>query len=204
MKFRIKIVKGGTPISIYQTVAAAVTTRQAAEFYGQRVTPNGMTICLFHDDHHPSMKVDERYYCFACHETGNVIDYVARLFDLSNYDATKKLIADFCIDTDTAVPLTAYKPERSSVEQRCFTALNRYYRILKNRKQFFAPQNIDGPFTFTYGDVDAEMLYVEHLLNVLLEPYGNRRTHVINYLKEDDRLQCLETYVNQQWKEVKT
>ena len=197
MKIRTKIVKGGTPISIYQTVAAAVTTRQAAEFYGQRVAPNGMTLCLFHDDHHPSMKVDERYYCFACHETGNVINYVAQLFGLSNYDATKKLAADFCIDTDTVAPVSAYKPEPGSMEQRCFTALNRYYRILKAKKQFFAPQTIDGPFTFTYGDVDAEMLYVEHLLNVLLEPYGNRRAHVINYLKEDNRLQCLEAYVNQ-------
>ncbi|MBQ3009978.1 MAG: hypothetical protein IJD81_02170 [Oscillospiraceae bacterium] len=203
MKIRTEIVKGGTPISIYQTVAAAVTTRQAAEFYGQSVTPNGMTLCLFHDDHHPSMKVDERYYCFACHETGNVINYVAQLFDLSNYDATKKLIADFCINTDATAPVSVYKPERSSIEQRCFMALNRYYRILKTKKQFFAPRTIDGPFTFTYGDVDAEMLYVEHLLNVLLEPYGNRRAYVINYLKEDNRLQCLESYINQFRKEVK-
>ena len=204
MKIRTEIVKGGTPISIYQTVAATVTARQAAEFYGQRVSPSGMTLCLFHDDHNPSMKVDERYYCFACHETGNVINYVARLFGLSNYDATKKLAADFCIDTSTAAPVAAYKPERSSMEQRCFMALNRYYQILKTKKQFFAPQTIDGPFTFTYGDVDAEMLYIEHLLNVMLEPNGNRRQHIINYLKEHNRLSCLEAYVNHHWKEVKT
>ncbi len=203
MKIRTKIVKGGTPISIYQTVKAAVTTRQAAEFYGQSVTPNGMTLCLFHDDRHPSMKVDERYYCFACNETGDVIDYVARLFDLSNYDATKKLIADFCINADTVVIRPSYKP-RQDFEQRCFIALNRYYRILKAKKQFFAPQTIVGPFTFTYGDVDAEMLYVEHLLNVLIEPYADRRQHIIDYLKEDNRLFRLEAYVNQHWKEVKT
>ena len=204
MKFRIKIVKGGTPISIYQTVAAAVTTRQAAEFYGQRVSPNGMTLCLFHDDHTPSMKVDKRYYCFACHETGNVINYVAQLFNLSNYDATKKLAADFCVDTTIEAPITLPRPNYRDTEQRCFIALNRYYQILKVKKQFFAPQTVDGPFTFTYGDVDAEMLYVEHLLNVLLEPYGNRREQVVNYLKEDDRLQRLESYITQFTKEVKT
>ena len=204
MKILTDIIKGGTPISIYQTVKAAITTRQAAEFYGQSVTPNGMTLCLFHDDHHPSMKVDERYYCFACNETGDVINYVARLFDLSNYDATKKLIADFCINTDTAASVAVYKPKRSSMEQQCFMALNRYYRILKAKKQFFAPQTIYGPFTFTYGDVDAEMLYVEHLLNVLLEPYADRRQPIIDYLKDDNRLSRLETYVNHHWKEVKT
>ena len=204
MKFRIKIVKGGTPISIYQTVAAAVTTRQAAEYYGQRVSPNGMTLCLFHDDHTPSMKVDKRYYCFACHETGNVINYVAQLFSLSNYDATKKLAADFCIDTTIEAPITFPRPNYRDTEQRCFIALNRYYQILKAKKQFFAPQTVDGPFTFTYGDVDAEMLYVEHLMNVLLEPYGNRREQVVNYLKEDNRLPRLESYITQFTKEVKT
>ena len=98
------------PISIFQTVKAAITTRQAAEFYGQSVTPNGMTLCLFHDDRHPSMKVDERYYCFACNETGDVIDYVARLFGLSNYEAAKKLQSDFCINADTVVIRPNYKP----------------------------------------------------------------------------------------------
>ena len=191
-----------TPISIFQTVKAAITTRQAAEFYGQSVTPNGMTLRLFHDDHHSSMKVDERYYCFACNETGDVIDYVARLFDLSNYKAAKKLQADFCINLNTVVIRPSYKSRRD-FEQRCFIALNRYYQALKAKKQFFAPQTIDGPFTFTYGDVDAEMLYVEHLLNVLIEPYADRRQPIIDYLKEYDRLSRLEAYVNHHWKEVK-
>ena len=203
MKNQMQITERRTPISIFQTVKAAITTRQAAEFYGQSVAPNGMTLCLFHDDHHPSMKVDERYYCFACNETGDVIDYVARLFDLSNYEAAKKLQEDFCINADTVVIRPTYKSKRD-FEQRCFIALNRYYQVLKGKKQFFAPLSFEGPFTFTYGDVDAEMLYVEHLLNVLIEPYADRRQPIIDYLKEDNRLHCLETFVNHHWKEVKT
>ena len=187
----MQITERRTPISIFQTVKAAITTRQAAEFYGQSVTPNGMTLCLFHDDHHPSMKVDERYYCFACNETGDVIDYVARLFDLSNYEAAKKLQTDFCINADTVIIRPTYKTKRD-FEQRCFIALKRYYQVLKAKKQFFTPQTIEGPFTFTYGDVDAEMLYVEHLLNILIEPYADRRQPIIDYLKEDNRLPRLE------------
>lgn len=203
MKNQMQITERRTPISIFQTVKAAISTRQAAEFYGQSVTPNGMTLCLFHDDRHPSMKVDERYYCFACNETGDVIDYVARLFDLSNYEAAKKLQADFCINADTVVIRPTYKSQRN-FEQRCFIALNRYYQVLKTKKRFFAPQTIEGPFTFTYGDVDAEMLYVEHLLNVLIEPYADRRQPIIEYLQEDNRLPRLEVYVKHHWKEVKT
>lgn len=203
MKNQMQLTERRTPISIFQTVIAAITTRQAAEFYGQSVTPNGMTLCPFHDDHHPSMKVDERYYCFACNETGDVIDYVARLFDLSNYEAVKKLQADFCIHADTVVIRPNYKSKRD-FEHRCFIALNRYYQVLKAKKRFFAPQTVEGPFTFTYGDVDAEILYVEHLLNVLIEPYADRRQPIIDYLKEYDRLSRLEAYVKHHWKEVKT
>ena len=72
-------------------------------FYGLRVPANGMICCPFHPDRHPSMKVDARYYCFGCHETGDVIDFVGRLFQLSPLDAARKIAADFGIDPRTPV-----------------------------------------------------------------------------------------------------
>ena len=36
--------------------------------------------CPFHDDRHPSMKVDRRFHCFGCQADGDVIDFTARLF----------------------------------------------------------------------------------------------------------------------------
>ncbi len=59
-----------------------------------------MTKCIFHDDKTPSMKVDERYYCFGCHETGDVIDFAAKLFELRPMDAAKRLADDFGIPVD--------------------------------------------------------------------------------------------------------
>lgn len=82
-------------MNIFTYVKAAVTTRQAAIFYGLKVSTNGMTCCPFHPDKHPSMKVDERYFCFGCHETGDVIDFVSKLFGLTPYQATRKLVEDF-------------------------------------------------------------------------------------------------------------
>ena len=62
-------------MDIFVTVKAAVTVSQAAEHYGLQVNRNGMTCCPFHDDRHPSMKLNERYfYCFGCGATGDVID----------------------------------------------------------------------------------------------------------------------------------
>ena len=47
------------------------------------------------------MKLNERYfYCFGCGATGDVIDLVAKLFDLSSYEAAQKLAQDFGIGPD--------------------------------------------------------------------------------------------------------
>lgn len=43
---------------VFSYVKAAVTTRQAAVFYGYKVSARSMTCCPFHPDRHPSMKVD--------------------------------------------------------------------------------------------------------------------------------------------------
>ena len=43
---------------IFTYVKAAATTRQAAVFYGYKVSTKGMTCCPFYSDRHPSMKVD--------------------------------------------------------------------------------------------------------------------------------------------------
>lgn len=90
-------------MNIFQEVKSYVTARQAAEQYGIRVGRNQMACCPFHDDHHPSMKIDTNYYCFACGAKGDVIGLTAGLFGLSPYEAARKLIADF------QLPLTAEK-----------------------------------------------------------------------------------------------
>ena len=50
------------------------------------------------------MKVDGRYYCFGCHETGGVIDLTAKLFALTPLNAARKLAADFHLDPEAPVP----------------------------------------------------------------------------------------------------
>ena len=67
-------------MTIYEPIKAAVSVPQAAAYYGMKIQRNNMTRCCFHDDHHPSMKLNNTYYyCFACLEHGDVIDLVARL-----------------------------------------------------------------------------------------------------------------------------
>ena len=70
--------------NVFEAVKESVTTRQAAEYYGVQVGRNMMACCPFHDDRHPSMKVDRRFHCFGCQADGDVIDFTARLFGLSS------------------------------------------------------------------------------------------------------------------------
>lgn len=72
-------------MSIYEIVKTNVTVPQAAEHYGVEVQRNGMCRCPFHDDRHPSMKLNEDYfYCFGCGAHGDVIEFTARLFGLGS------------------------------------------------------------------------------------------------------------------------
>ena len=82
-------------MNIFSEVKEYLTARQAAESYGLQIKRNGTACCPFHNDKHPSMKIDRNYHCFACGAGGDVIDYVSRMFGLSQYDAACKLIEDF-------------------------------------------------------------------------------------------------------------
>ena len=67
-------------MNLFNQIKEQVTARQVAESYGLTVGRNGMACCPFHDDKHPSLKVDNGFYCFGCGEKGDAIAYVAKLF----------------------------------------------------------------------------------------------------------------------------
>ena len=79
--------------NVFEAVKQSVSTREAAEFYGIKVSRTGMACCHFHDDKNPSMKVDQRFHCFGCGADGDVIDFTAKLFNLSPKEAAEKLAA---------------------------------------------------------------------------------------------------------------
>ena len=78
-------------MNVFEVVKQSVTTRQAAEHYGIHVGRNGMACCPFHNDKTPSMKLDKRFHCFGCGADGDVIDFIAKLFNLSPKEAAEKL-----------------------------------------------------------------------------------------------------------------
>lgn len=112
-------------MDLFTQIKMAVSVKEAAEYYGLDVNRGNMVCCPFHNDRTPSMKLNKDYfYCFGCGATGDVIDLAARLFNLSSYDAAKKLAYDFGIDPDkppdcgsaaeAAIPAGKGVPERGT------------------------------------------------------------------------------------------
>ena len=129
-------------MNIFEAVKAAVPVRQAAEHYGLKVSRNGMACCPFHNDRHPSLKLNEEYFfCFGCGAKGDVIDFAAQMFDLSSYEAAQRLTADFGISTQPGQAVVVpHKPKRPHIRQFredemfCFRVLTDYLHLLEDWK----------------------------------------------------------------------
>ena len=183
-------------MSIYTDVKTAVSARDAAEFYGFNVKKNGMMCCPFHDDRHPSMKVDKRFYCFGCHAQGDVIDLTARLLGISNYSAAKQLAQDFGLyprsPTDEIIP----KPKPPPVsEAHCLYVLMDYDRLLRFWKQQYAPGSPGEPFHEKFVGACHRSSFITHLIDEMMDADPWRRKQAMDILTEDNRIRRLEEYV---------
>lgn len=89
-------------MSIFNEVKQELNIRQVVEYYGFKINRAGQFPCPFHNDKHPSASIKNDYFnCFVCGAGGDVITFTAKLFGLKNYDACKKLIADFGLNIAT-------------------------------------------------------------------------------------------------------
>ena len=163
-------------MNLFETVKNSVTAREAAERYGLQVHRNGFCTCPFHDDHHPSMKVDRRYHCFGCQADGDVIDFVGRLFSLSPKDAALKLASDFSIRIDRQLSL-ADAPKRRNIrdqegrkhqESYAFSELTAYREQLLQWKEEYAPRTPEDELHPRFQESLVHLEQVENDLDVLL------------------------------------
>ncbi len=65
-------------MSPFDAIRGKVTARQVAESCGLKIGRNGMACCPFHNDRHPSMKIDTRFHCFGCGADGDAIDFISK------------------------------------------------------------------------------------------------------------------------------
>ena len=161
--------------NVFEAVKQSVSTREAAEFYGIKVSRTGMACCPFHDDKNPSMKVDQRYHCFGCGADGDVIDFTAKLFDLSPKEAAEKLAQDFGLIYDSqAPPRRRYVRQKTEAQkfredrQRCYRVLSDYYYLLKKWEADNSPRTPEEEPHPRFVEAIQKKTYVEYLLDLFL------------------------------------
>ena len=160
-------------MNLYKRIKAVVTTRMAAENFGLAVDHSGMARCPFHDDHHPSLKLDRRYYCFGCGESGDVIDFTAKLLGISKYSAAVQLARDFGIDPHSPTPLYLLNENAeltSEEEQPCILSLSREVQRLRRWKWEFAPQNPEDIWDDRFVEACLHLDEKEFDLDMHLDP----------------------------------
>ena len=161
--------------NVFEAVKQSVSTREAAAFYGIEVKRNGMACCPFHDDKNPSMKVDQRFHCFGCGEDGDVIDFTAKLFDLSPKEAAEKLAQDFGLIYDSqAPPRRRYVRQKTEAQkfredrQQCYRVLSDYYYLLKKWEADRSPRTPEEEPHPRFVEAIQKKAYVEYLLDLFL------------------------------------
>ena len=164
-------------VSVFEAVKQSVTVREAAQMYGIEVNRSGMACCPFHDDKNPSMKLNEEYfYCFGCGATGDVIDFTARLYNLSPKEAAEKLAQDFGLAYDSQAP-----PRRRYVRQKteaqkfkedrdhAFCVLADYYHLLKKWESDYSPKTPEENPHPRFIEAIQKKDYTGYLLDFFLE-----------------------------------
>ena len=162
--------------SVFEVVKQSVTAREAAELYGIAVGRGGMACCPFHDDRHPSMKVDTRFHCFGCGADGDVIDFTARLYDLSPKGAAEKLAQDFGLSYDSKAPLRrSYVRQKSEAQVRKekrehgWRVLTDYYHLLRKWEADYSPKTPDEDPHPRFLEAVQKKDYMGYLLDTFLD-----------------------------------
>ena len=196
-------------MNIYETIKAAISVKQAAEHYGLKVSRNGMACCPFHNDRHPSLKLNEDYFfCFGCGAKGDVIDFTAHLFDLNSYEAAQRLATDFGISTEPGQPVAVpNKPKHPYIRQfredemLCFRVLTDYLHLLEDWKVRYAPKTPDDAPDDRFVEACQMIDYIEYLADILTVGDLEERVAVVDELMKNGKITFLQDYTTRKKKE---
>jgi len=163
--------------SVFEAVKQSVSVREAAQMYGIEVNRSGMACCPFHDDKNPSMKLNEEYfYCFGCGATGDVIDFTARLYNLSPKEAAEKLAQDFGLAYDSQAPPRRRYVRRKSEAQKfkedrdhAFRVLADYFHLLSKWETDYTPKTPEENPHPRFMEAIQKKDYVGYLLDFFLD-----------------------------------
>ena len=146
---------------------------------------NYFGLCPFHNEKSPSFSVSpdkQIFHCFGCGADGDVIDFTAKLFQLSLLQAAEKLATDFGLSATGNSPRFLCKPVEKplSPKEQLYKILCSYRSLLVNWRMAYAPKN---PEVSLHPCFVASLHYadrVQYLLDILLQGSPNEKQQLLN------------------------
>ena len=138
-----------------------------------------------------------------------MIDFVSKLFQLSLYDAARKLMADFHLSPDKPPSAAALHAKRIRTEAQqlmenerlCFSVLSDYARVLRDWKVRYAPQFPDQPVHARFVEACHNLDQTEYYLDILCAGGSLERAEVVQQQMADGKLDRLRRRLDEIHKE---
>ena len=177
-------------------IKSMVSMPEMMEHYGFSLNRSGFCKCPFHSEKSASFKAypgSRGFYCFGCNESGSVIDFVMKFFELPFGDAIKKINEDFSLGLPIGEKLDrrkqlemnrqafmrkravdAEKAEQERLERAYWTAFDEWKRLDDNKRKY-APETQTEPL---------HPLFVETLKNISGAEYRLECAEIARYEHE--------------------
>lgn len=179
--------------NIFDAVREAVPVPLAAVRYGLQANRTGMVRCPFHDDHNPSLKLNEDYFhCFGCGAGGDVVSLTARLFNLRPYEAASKLAVDFGVDVPATAPPDGSLNRFRTDLLRCQQVLDEYLNLLIRWQRKYAPRSPDEEPDDRYVEACQMLEPMDYMASVLAAGTLEQRIRTVERLMADGKMDQLE------------
>lgn len=194
-------------MTIFEKVKGSVTLKDVAVQNGIRVNRSNMICCPFHEDKHPSMKLnDDYFYCFGCGASGDVIDFTSALFGVSPISAAQKIADNFGVDNAvqnkaTEMPKHPQIKKFRENELYCFRVLCDYLHILEEWKSKYAPKSPENEIDDRFTEACQMFDYIEYLVDILTVGELDVRVTAVNELLAENKMGQLEDRVKRIRKE---
>ena len=161
-------------MNLFETVRTNVKAIDVVLMAGFQPNRSKMICCPFHNDKHPSMKVDRRYFCFGCGAKGDAIDFVSNYYGLRLKEAAEKIASDFGLNYDNTgysegvrKPIAAKRSEYqiwAEKKRELFAHLSRLHEQLREMKIEYAPKDReDSEWSPLFVMAAKELTYVDYL-----------------------------------------
>jgi hypothetical protein len=171
----------------YESINDRLDITDVAELYGVSVNNKNKSLCPFHSEKTASLAYrDNKFTCFGCGAHGDIVDFVSKLFGLSNVDAVKRLNADYKLGLDYTAPpdntaiLKRQRQKRLEKQFRAweieaFKTICDYVKLLRQWRIEHKPvepnQQLDEHFVQSLQNLS----YAEYILNVFtFNPMADR------------------------------